>query len=114
MRDNMRKGDFEHSNEESNGYSSDEEENQLPMSGSKGDDENLKEKENKKFNEEKDIGRSKCRTKSLINKYNEGVRGWTSSAKNPEQPPDYKKQKRRIVEKRQKERKNEPPLNGMI
>ena len=43
MRDNMRKGDFEHSNEESNGNSSDEEENQLPMSGRKGDDENLNE-----------------------------------------------------------------------
>ena len=36
IRDSMRKGDFEHSNEESNGNSSDEEENQLPMSGSKG------------------------------------------------------------------------------
>ena len=42
MSDSMRKGDFEHSNEESNGNSSDEEENQLPMSGRKGDDENLK------------------------------------------------------------------------
>ena len=45
LHDNMRKGDFEHSNEESNGNSSDEEENQLPMSVGKGDDENLKEKE---------------------------------------------------------------------
>ena len=42
MRDSTRKGNFEHSNEESNGNSSDEEENQLPMSGRKGDDENLK------------------------------------------------------------------------
>ena len=41
----MRKGDFEHSNEESNGNSSDEEENLLPMSGRKGDAENLNEKE---------------------------------------------------------------------
>ena len=68
----MRKGDFEHSNEESNGNSSDEEENQLPMSGRKGDDENLKKKE-KNINEEKDIGRRKCRTKSTIDKYNEEV-----------------------------------------
>ena len=75
MRDNIRKGDFEHSNEKSNGNSSDEEENQLPMSGRKGDDENLKEKENKKINEEKDIGRRKCRTISPIDKYNEEVRG---------------------------------------
>ena len=44
----MRKGDFEHSNEESHGNSSDEEENQLHMSGRKGDDENLNEKEEKK------------------------------------------------------------------
>ena len=47
MRDNKRKGDFEHSNEESNGNSSDEEENQLPMCGRKGDAENLNEKEEK-------------------------------------------------------------------
>ena len=45
MRDSMWKGDFEHSNEESNGNSSDEEENQLPMCGRKGDAENLNEKE---------------------------------------------------------------------
>ena len=38
MRDNMKKGDFEHSNEyESNVNSSHEEENQLPMFGRKGD-----------------------------------------------------------------------------
>ena len=37
MRDSMRKGSFEHSNEESNGNSSDEEENQLPKCGRKGD-----------------------------------------------------------------------------
>ena len=51
MRDSMRKGDFEHSNEESNGNSSDEEENQLPMSGRKGDDENLNDKEKQNINE---------------------------------------------------------------
>ena len=84
----MRKGDFEHSNEESNGNSSDEEENQLPMSGRKGDDESLNEKE--KNNEEEDIGRRKCRTKSPIDKYNEEVREWTYSSKNTECPPDNK------------------------
>ena len=47
MRDSMRKGDFEHSNEESNGNSSDEEENQLPMCVRKGDAENLNGKEKK-------------------------------------------------------------------
>ena len=47
MCDSMIKGDFEHSNEESNGNSSDEEENQLPMSGRKDDAENLNKKEEK-------------------------------------------------------------------
>ena len=40
----MRKGDFDHSNEELNGNSTDEEENQLPMCGRKGEAENLIEK----------------------------------------------------------------------
>ena len=44
MCDSMRKGDFEHSNEESNGNTSNDEDNQLPMSGRKGDAENLNEK----------------------------------------------------------------------
>ena len=95
MRDSMRKGDFEHSNEESNGNSSNEEENQLPKCGRKGHAENLNEKKN--INEEEEIGIRKCRRKSPIDKYNEEVRGWTSSSKNPERPPDTKKRKRRIV-----------------
>ena len=44
MSDGRRKGDFEHSNEESNGKSSAEEENQLPKCGKKGEAENLNEK----------------------------------------------------------------------
>ena len=47
MCDSMRKGDFEHSNEESNGNSSDEEENQLPKCGRKFDAENLNDKKEK-------------------------------------------------------------------
>ena len=47
MRNSRRKGDFEHSNEESNGKSSDEEENQLPKCGRKSDAENLHEKKRK-------------------------------------------------------------------
>ena len=47
MCDSRRKGDFEHSNEESNGNSGNEEENKLPMCGRKGDAENLNEKEKK-------------------------------------------------------------------
>ena len=41
MRDSRRKSDFEPTNEESNGKSSDEEDNQLPKCGRKGDAENL-------------------------------------------------------------------------
>ena len=55
MDDNMRKVDFEHSNEGSNGNSSDEEENQLPMSGRKGDDENVNEKERKTLTKRKTL-----------------------------------------------------------
>ena len=44
MCDSMRKGDFKHSNEESTGNSSDEEYNQLPKCGRKGDAENVNEK----------------------------------------------------------------------
>ena len=62
------------------------------MPGRKGDAEDLNEKE-KNVNEEEYIGRRKCRTKSPIDKYNEKVRGWTSSSKNPERAPDKKKTK---------------------
>ena len=68
MSDSMTKGDFEHSNKESNGNSSDEEENQLPNCGRKGDAENLNEKKNKNINEEEDIGIRKCRRKIRIDK----------------------------------------------
>ena len=50
----MRKGYFEHSNEESNGNSSDEEENQLSMCGRKGNAEKINQKR-KKTHEEEDI-----------------------------------------------------------
>ena len=66
------------------------------MCSRKGDAENLNEKE-KNINKEEEIGIHKCRTKSPIDKYNEEVRGWTSSSKHPERPPDTKKRKRRIV-----------------
>ena len=89
----MRKGDFQHSSEESNGNSSDEEENKLPKCGRKCDLEILNEKK-KNINEEEEIGIRKFRRKIRIDKYNEEVRGWKSSSKNPERPPDTKKNKR--------------------
>ena len=45
------------------------------------------------MNEEEEIGIRKCRRKSRIDKYNEEVRGWTSSSKNPECPPETTKTK---------------------
>ena len=47
MRDSRRKGNFDPTNKESNGKSSDEERNQLPKCGRKGDAENLDEKKRK-------------------------------------------------------------------
>ena len=47
MRDSGRKNDFEPTNEESNGKSSDEEENRLPNCNRKGDAEKLNEKKRK-------------------------------------------------------------------
>ena len=82
------------------------------MSCRKCNDENLNEKKNK--NEEEDIGRRKCRTKSPIDKYNEEVRGWKSSSKNLERPPDNKKTKEENRREKSKRKKNEPPLNAMI
>ena len=49
------------------------------------------------INEEEEIGRRKCRTKIIIDKYNKEVRGWTYSSKNLERPLDNKKRKRRIL-----------------
>ena len=93
MHDSRIKGDFEHSNEESNGNRSDEEENQLPKCGRKGDAENLNEKKKKNISEKEENGILKYRRKIRIDKYNEEVRGWTYSSKNPERPPDNKKTK---------------------
>ena len=51
---------------------------------------------------------------SPIDKYNEEVRGWTYSSKNPERPPDNNKTKEENCLENSKRKKNEPPLNGMI
>ena len=64
-------------------------------------------KEEKNINEEEDIGKRKCRTKSPIDKYNKEVRGWTYLSKNPKRPPDNiktKEENRLEKSKRKKER----------
>ena len=79
MHDSRIKGDFEHTNKESNGKGSDEEEIQVPKCGRKGDAGNLNGKKKENISEEEEIGIHKCRRKSRIDKYNEEVKGWTSS-----------------------------------
>ena len=97
MHDSRINGDYDHSNEELNGKSSDGEENQLPTCGSKGDTENLNGKKKKNINEEEEIGIRKCRRKSPTYKYNEEVRVWTPPSKIQNVPLKQQKQKRRIV-----------------
>ena len=50
--------------------------------------ENLHEKKKENISEEEDIGKRKCRRKIRIDKFNEEVRGWTSSSKNPKCLPE--------------------------
>ena len=40
----------------------------------------------------------------MIDKYNEEVRGWTSSSKNPERPPDKKTKEENRLEKRKRKK----------
>ena len=97
MHDSRINGEFDHSNEESNGKSIDEEENQLLKCGRKGDVENLNGKKKNNINEEEEIRIRKCRRKSPIDKYNEEVRGWTSPSKIQNVLLKQQKRKRRIV-----------------
>ena len=66
MCNSRRKGVFEHTNEESNGKSSEEEEIELSKCGRKGDAKNLNEKTKESISEEEEIGIRKCRRKSRI------------------------------------------------
>ena len=50
--------------------------------------------------------------KSMIDKYNEEVRGWTSSSKNPERPPDNKKTKEENCREKSNRKKTSRPLMG--
>ena len=59
----------------------------------------------KNINEDEDIVRRKCRTIITIDKYNQEVRGWTYSSKNPERLPDHNKKRgesSRKVKKKEK------------
>ena len=79
MRNSRIKGDFQHTNEESNGKSSEEEDIKLPKCDRKGDAKTLNEKTKENISEEEEIGIRKYRRKSRTDKINEEVKGWTSS-----------------------------------
>ena len=49
---------------------------------------NLNEKTKERISEEEEIGILKCRIKGRIDKINEEVKGWTSSSKKQECPPE--------------------------
>ena len=74
--------DFEHTNEESHGKSSEEEVIKLTKCGRRGDVKILIGKIKESISEEEEIGIRKCRRESRIDKINEEVKGWTSSSKN--------------------------------
>ena len=65
----------------------------LPKCGRKGDKNNLNEKTKESISEEEEIGIHKCRRKIRVDKINEEVKGWTSSSKKQECPPEITKKK---------------------
>ena len=65
-----------------------EEEIKWPKWNKKGDVENVNEETKESNSEEEDIGIRKCRRKIRIDKINEEVKGWTSSSKQQEYPPE--------------------------
>ena len=93
MLNSRRNGDFEHTNKESNEKSSEEEEIKLFKCGRKGDAKNLNEITKESISEEEEIGIRKCGRKSRIDKFNEEVKGWKSSFKKQEYPPERKNTK---------------------
>ena len=99
-----RKCYFEHTNKESNGNSSEEEEIKLPKCGRKGEAKNLNEKTKENISEYEEIVIRKCRRKSRIDILNEKVRRWTSSSKIQECPPERTKTKEenRLEDKKRK------------
>ena len=112
MRDSVRKGDFEHSNEESNENSSNEEENQSPMSGRKGDAENINDKEKTTLIKRNTLEYVSVGQKvRLINTMRKGGDGHTHQ-KIQNVLLITIKRKRRIVYKIQKERKTSRPWMG--
>ena len=65
----------------------------MPKRGRKGDIKNLNEKTKESISEEEEIGIHKCRRKNRIDKINEEVKGWKSSFKKQECPPERTKTK---------------------
>ena len=107
---NSRQNDFEKTNEESNGKSIEEEEIKLPKCGRKGYFENVDEETKESNSEEEGIGICNCRRKSRIDKINEEVKGWTSSSKQQEYPPEITNTKEETCLEQTKRKFKKSPL----
>ena len=93
MRKGSRKSDFKNTNKKLSGSSSEEEEIKSSKCVRKGNVETINEETKERNSEEEDIGIRKCRRKIRINKINEELKGWTSSSKQQEYPPEIIKSK---------------------
>ena len=109
MSKGRRKSDFENTNKELNGSSIEEEDIKSPKCGRTGNFETVNEETKENNNEEEDIGIRKCRRKIQIDKINEEVKGWTSSSKQQEYPPEKRKTKEETrLEQTKRKFKNYP------
>ena len=88
-----RKRNFEHTNKESDGKSSEEEDIKSPKCGREGEVKNINEETKESISEEEDIGIRKCRRKSRIDTINEEMKGWKSSSNEQEYTPEITKTK---------------------
>ena len=88
MRKSRRKSDFENTSKELNGSSIEEGDIKSPKCGRKGHVETKNEESKESNSEEEEIGIRNCRRERRIDKINKEVKGWTSSSKRQEYPPE--------------------------
>ena len=97
MRKGRRNSDFENINKELTGIKREEEEIKSPKCGRKGNVENVNEETKEISSEGGDIGIHKCRRIIRVDTMNEEVKGWKSSSKQQENPPEIKVTNRRFA-----------------
>ena len=90
------------------------EEIKSPKCGRKCDVESVNEEMKEINSEEEEIGICKCRRKSRIDKINEEVKGWTTSPKQQEYPPERTNTKEETCLERTKRKlkRSAPRLGG--